>query len=167
MKQCIECLESIPAGYRADRLLCSAECKRKRNIRLTAERSARRKEENLEEFLAQRRRQARNRLHWRHRSDRRSRGIKIRHTTRMKIYRKCFGLCAECGGEVSLEWEYPHPGSWSMDHAIPLCEGGDHSEENLVLTHLICNIKKGAKDGWKRRRAQESRTDDQLESSST
>lgn len=32
-----------------------------------------------------------------------------------------------------------------IDHIIPLAKGGPHSQENLQLTHPVCNMSKGAR----------------------
>lgn len=55
------------------------------------------------------------------------------------------GVCCLCGGPLDRSLKYPDPMSRSLDHAIPLAHGGPHSQENLQWTHLICNVRKGAK----------------------
>jgi 5-methylcytosine-specific restriction endonuclease McrA len=44
-------------------------------------------------------------------------------------------------------WICRHPvlGDWSMDHVIPLAKGGDHTYNNVRLTHARCNSDKGAR----------------------
>lgn len=54
--------------------------------------------------------------------------------------------CGLCGGKVS-DKPYPHPLSASLDHIVPLARGGSHEPANVHLTHLRCNLKKGARGG--------------------
>jgi 5-methylcytosine-specific restriction endonuclease McrA len=35
--------------------------------------------------------------------------------------------------------------AWDLDHVIPLSKGGEHSYDNVQVTHPSCNRKKGAK----------------------
>ena len=60
-------------------------------------------------------------------------------------------ICAICGKPVEKEggkwkYRYPHPGSPSIDHIIPINKGGHPSAlENLQLAHLSCNRQKSDK----------------------
>ncbi len=38
-----------------------------------------------------------------------------------------------------------HPMGPTIDHKIPLAAHGGHDDENLQLTHLGCNARKGAR----------------------
>ena len=33
----------------------------------------------------------------------------------------------------------------AFDHVVPLSKGGDHTEQNLAVSHRVCNLSKGAK----------------------
>jgi 5-methylcytosine-specific restriction endonuclease McrA len=46
--------------------------------------------------------------------------------------------CYLCGEAVGSK-------DWSFDHVIPLGQGGEHSAENVRLTHLRCNKRKGGR----------------------
>ena len=46
--------------------------------------------------------------------------------------------CGICGAVVPR-------GEWSVDHIQPLSRGGEHSYRNTRLTHLRCNISRGAR----------------------
>ncbi|UPW09799.1 HNH endonuclease [Gordonia terrae] len=61
------------------------------------------------------------------------------------VFERDHWLCGLCGGEVLPEWEYPHPGSASLDHIVPLSKGGSHTYDNVQLAHLKCNLRKGAR----------------------
>jgi len=58
--------------------------------------------------------------------------------TLAKIYKQAFGLCALCGLHVP-------PKKASIDHTQPLSKGGAHVWGNVQLTHLVCNLRKGAR----------------------
>ncbi len=52
------------------------------------------------------------------------------------IYKRDKGICQLCHTKVKRQ-------EMSTDHVIPLAEGGEHSYRNIVLTHTLCNIRKG------------------------
>ena len=54
------------------------------------------------------------------------------------IYDRDKGRCGICGGFVELARA-------SMDHVIALSRGGTHEPDNVQLSHLRCNLKKGAR----------------------
>lgn len=35
--------------------------------------------------------------------------------------------------------------NWSLDHLIPLSDGGPHTHANVALAHVLCNSKRGAR----------------------
>jgi hypothetical protein len=50
--------------------------------------------------------------------------------------------CGLCGKRVGSK-SYPHRLSASLDHILPLSEGGAHVAANVQLAHLRCNLEKG------------------------
>ena len=58
---------------------------------------------------------------------------------RQAIYARDRWVCQLCLKPVSQRLRHPHPGSASLDHVIPMSQGGNHSAQNLVLAHLGCN----------------------------
>lgn len=40
---------------------------------------------------------------------------------------------------------HPDPMSVSLDHIVAVSRGGMHSRENAQASHLICNVRKGAR----------------------
>jgi hypothetical protein len=54
--------------------------------------------------------------------------------------------CHLCRKRVSSK-PWPHPLSASLDHVVPLSQGGDHTPENVRLAHLRCNVSKGNRGG--------------------
>ena len=59
------------------------------------------------------------------------------------VYLNSMGLCHICWGPVDANIKFPNPMSGTIDHVIALANGGEHSYENCMLAHNICNIKKG------------------------
>lgn len=51
--------------------------------------------------------------------------------------------CQLCGGRVSRSLRHPDPLSASLDHIVPLNDGGAHIRANVQLAHLRCNLSKG------------------------
>lgn len=55
--------------------------------------------------------------------------------------------CYLCGKKVRADLKHPGPKSPSLDHVVPLIEGGAHDPSNVRLAHLRCNIAKGSRGG--------------------
>lgn len=55
--------------------------------------------------------------------------------------------CGICRKKIGKTYTYPHPRSKSVDHVIPLAEGGDDTAVNKRAAHLGCNQRRGAKGG--------------------
>lgn len=53
--------------------------------------------------------------------------------------------CGICGLPVDGSLKGPDPMSASLDHINPLAAHGGHDDDNLQLTHLGCNARKGAR----------------------
>jgi 5-methylcytosine-specific restriction endonuclease McrA len=47
--------------------------------------------------------------------------------------------CGICRRKVSMNLRYPHLRSATIDHVVPLAEGGADTRANVQLAHLICN----------------------------
>lgn len=53
------------------------------------------------------------------------------------------GLCQLCGEPIDRDLAYPHHGSLTLDHIVPLARGGLHEPTNVQLAHHGCNMRKG------------------------
>lgn len=67
----------------------------------------------------------------------------VEYFTQLEIYERDKWVCQLCKKKVDKKLKYPDHFSPSLDHIIPLSNGGDHSKANTQLTHLICNIRTG------------------------
>ncbi len=56
--------------------------------------------------------------------------------TLVKVFKRDAGMCALC-----TRWVQPRHAS--MDHKYPLGKGGTHTWDNIQLSHLKCNLRKG------------------------
>lgn len=54
--------------------------------------------------------------------------------------------CEYCGKELKVNTNYPFYDAPSVDHKIPLSQGGGNSFENVVICCHRCNIVKGTMD---------------------
>lgn len=61
----------------------------------------------------------------------------------IQIFERDHWICQICLGKVNKRLKHPHSLSKSLDHVIPIANGGYHTWQNVVLVHLGCNIIKG------------------------
>jgi len=66
---------------------------------------------------------------------------------RVQIAQRDKWRCGICGGSVSKTKQWPNPKAGSLDHVVPVAEGGSSVPSNLRLTHLECNLKRRDKGG--------------------
>lgn len=64
-----------------------------------------------------------------------------------EIFERDAWRCGVCTKSINPELTYPHPSSASLDHVVPLSEGGQHTRANTRATHLRCNLSRGARGG--------------------
>lgn len=70
-------------------------------------------------------------------------GSDTRLYTKEQILAKTVGYCylCDCNIDTSLKW--PDPASFSFHHIIPTSTVGTDDMDNVVATHLTCNISAG------------------------
>jgi 5-methylcytosine-specific restriction endonuclease McrA len=66
--------------------------------------------------------------------------------SRIAIYERDNWTCQLCGKPVDRESVTPSPLAPSIDHIIPLANGGTHEPANVQCAHFLCNSLKGAGD---------------------
>jgi 5-methylcytosine-specific restriction endonuclease McrA len=64
---------------------------------------------------------------------------------RARIYYRDKGICGICKKLIDLRLEYPNPYSMSIDHIVPVSQGGTNNQFNLQPAHLVCNSSRGNK----------------------
>jgi hypothetical protein len=85
----------------------------------------------------------------RNRSQARCRARHLRHAltwdgiTDEEILERDRWRCGICGRRIGKTYKYPHLRSKSIDHIIPLSEGGDDVAANKRAAHLGCNMARG------------------------
>lgn len=57
--------------------------------------------------------------------------------------------CGICGETVDLALRHPDLMSPSVDHIMPVALGGSNDEDNLQLSHLVCNLTKQARADYR------------------
>lgn len=62
-----------------------------------------------------------------------------------RLWDECGGQCSICAEPIDRSLPWPDPESASLDHIRPLSMGGAHDQDNVQWTHLICNLRKGAR----------------------
>jgi 5-methylcytosine-specific restriction endonuclease McrA len=55
---------------------------------------------------------------------------------------RCF-----CGKKIDPILKSPHPMSQSLDHIVPISDGGDHTYANVRIAHRLCNTRRGNRGG--------------------
>lgn len=115
-RECAYCAAPLPRSKRADAKFCSAECNEKahrqtRNFRRRA---------GEEAPLRPRKKPL----------------VNLAAIAKRDRYR-----CGICGDKVDMTLKHPDPGFASLDHVVPLAQGGaDLDPANLRLAHLRCNL---------------------------
>lgn len=66
---------------------------------------------------------------------------------RTAIFERDGWRCGICRKPVSRALRHPDPMAPSLDHIIPVCEGGTNETANLRLTHLRCNLSRRNRGG--------------------
>jgi 5-methylcytosine-specific restriction endonuclease McrA len=70
---------------------------------------------------------------------------------RVAVYERDGYLCWLCD-EPTVPGSDDHGARPSLDHVIPLADGGPHTAENVRTAHHSCNARRGARDRWARER---------------
>jgi len=70
-------------------------------------------------------------------------GVAFQSISRTEIGERDGWVCGICGGPIDRELVWPDRMSQSLDHILPLSLGGSHTVDNVRITHLDCNVKRG------------------------
>lgn len=72
-------------------------------------------------------------------------GATVEDFKHVEVFERDGWVCGICSEPVDRELKFPDPMSVSLDHVIPLANGGEHSRANTQCAHLSCNVRKGAR----------------------
>jgi hypothetical protein len=56
-------------------------------------------------------------------------------------------MCGICRKRIGKTFQYPHTRSASIDHVVPLSQGGDDTAANKRAAHLSCNVQRSNRGG--------------------
>lgn len=89
----------------------------------------------------------RRRAHYRAKNERRHRGVPCpsRQLSITELGDRDSWKCHLCQRKVNPNLRSPHPQSATMDHLVPVADGGDSEPENLRLAHRRCNTRRGTR----------------------
>jgi hypothetical protein len=65
----------------------------------------------------------------------------------LEIFERDRWKCGICKKRINKNLKHPHPKSVSLDHVIPISQGGPHTRANTRASHLDCNVRRQAKGG--------------------
>jgi 5-methylcytosine-specific restriction endonuclease McrA len=77
----------------------------------------------------------------------RERGVDAEAVDRDIVGKRDKWKCGVCGRRVNNALSYPDPQSASLDHILPISQGGAHTYANVRITHLTCNTVRGNRGG--------------------
>jgi hypothetical protein len=66
---------------------------------------------------------------------------------RASLFERDGWKCGICRRKVDPALRYPDPNAPSLDHIVPVADGGTNEPGNLRLTHLRCNCSRGRRGG--------------------
>lgn len=134
---CFECGLTFCARMATAKVCSSPKCRRAHRARTTAERRARQGRENYGYTEAT--------AAAYHRRRALKKGATIEDFKPSEIFERDEWTCGICSEPVDRSLRWPDPLSVSLDHIVPLAQGGAHSRANTQCAHLTCNVRKGAK----------------------
>lgn len=74
-------------------------------------------------------------------------GVEYEPISRLKVCERDKWRCGICGKKVDKRLKWPHSMSATIDHIVPVYEGGGHIYVNVQCAHALCNIRKGRRGG--------------------
>lgn len=67
----------------------------------------------------------------------------VENVRRNDIFERDGWKCQLCGDPLNRAVVAPHPDAPTIDHIIPLAQGGTHEPRNVQAAHFLCNSRKG------------------------
>lgn len=73
----------------------------------------------------------------------RKRGAVVERFDSLEIFERDKWTCGICSRAVKRDAKVPHPKAPTIDHVVPISDGGDHTRANVRCAHFLCNSKRG------------------------
>ncbi|MEV5765664.1 HNH endonuclease signature motif containing protein [Micromonospora sp. NPDC052213] len=141
-RECRHCGGSME-GKPARAIYCTRRCKEKAAARRNVtERNARHRDSRKAWKKAHRKTDAGKDARWAEMAKRRARAHGapvVELVKRRDVFERDGWICLLCG-EPTLRETGTDPRSASVDHTVPLADGGSHTYDNAVTAHLACNV---------------------------
>lgn len=85
------------------------------------------------------------RADWNRRRRARLRGATVERFASEEIFQRDGWRCQICKKRVLKKKQQPHPRAPTIDHIVPLSEGGAHERKNVQCACFLCNSTKGCR----------------------
>lgn len=136
IRDCTEC-GKVFVGRRSNAKTCSADCRTKRNRRVSLDWMNANYQQMRPRIVATA-----------HARRARVAAQHVEDVDPQVVYERDGWCCGLCHKQVLRNPRYPRdPDMASLDHVVPIAEGGEHSYANTRCTHLRCNLARGARGG--------------------
>lgn len=73
------------------------------------------------------------------------RGGKSEKYTSLEIFKRDGWRCHICGTAVQRDAQVPHLKAPTIDHLVPIADGGDDVRSNVATAHFVCNSRRGVR----------------------
>jgi 5-methylcytosine-specific restriction endonuclease McrA len=70
--------------------------------------------------------------------------VEYEYVSRHKVYERDGWVCGICGDAIDRSLGWPDLMCASLDHVIPMVDGGPHLYSNVQAAHFLCNSYKAA-----------------------
>jgi uncharacterized Zn finger protein (UPF0148 family) len=67
--------------------------------------------------------------------------------TELEIFERDRWKCGICNRRIDRHLRHPHLMSATLDHVVPISQGGGHLRSNVRASHGLCNTRRGARGG--------------------
>lgn len=70
--------------------------------------------------------------------------VTVERFTDVEVFERDGWRCGLCRRKVKRHVSVPHPEAPTIDHVVPLADGGQHTRANVQCAHFLCNSLKSA-----------------------
>lgn len=120
-RPCQTCGQLIPPSLHGATIYCSRSCRTNSDAHRASRRAAKAKRRARE------------------------RGARVETFDPQEVFERDQWICGLCNNRTLRTKAVPHPRAPTLDHIVPLAEGGEHSRANTQCACFLCNSIKGAR----------------------